>query len=200
MTARVRQCCAGPADLERAWAELGRVPLLYEELVPFDLEVSVIGVRSRTGECRVYPLNHNLHSDGILRLTRAPYDNARLNRMARQHVLAVMQKLRYVGVLTIEFFVRSGRLLANEMAPRVHNSGHWTIEGAVTSQFREPPACHSRATPGGNPRRGVQRHDQSDKYDAEEGPAARSPWGAPARLCQSTTTRSQTGASDCGRR
>jgi 5-(carboxyamino)imidazole ribonucleotide synthase len=133
-----------PADLERAWAELGQVPLLYEELVPFDLEVSVIGVRSRTGECQVYPLNHNLHSGGILRLTRAPYDNARLNRLARQHVLAVMQRLRYVGVLTIEFFVRNGRLLANEMAPRVHNSGHWTIEGAVTSQFEN----HLRAILG----------------------------------------------------
>ncbi len=103
--------------------------------MPFDLEVSVIGVRGRSGECQVYPLNHNLHSGGILRLTRAPYGNARLNRLARRHVLAVMEHFRYVGVLTIEFFVRGGTLVANEMAPRVHNSGHWTIEGAVTSQF-----------------------------------------------------------------
>jgi 5-(carboxyamino)imidazole ribonucleotide synthase len=132
------------ADAERAWTQLGQVPLLYEELVPFDLEVSVIGVRSRSGECRVYPLNHNLHSGGILRLTRAPYGNARLNRLARQHVLAVMEHFRYVGVLTIEFFVRGGRLVANEMAPRVHNSGHWTIEGAVTSQFEN----HLRAILG----------------------------------------------------
>jgi 5-(carboxyamino)imidazole ribonucleotide synthase len=133
-----------PEDLERAWTDMGQVPLLYEELVSFDLEVSVIGVRSRTGECRVYPLNHNLHSDGILRLTRAPYGNARLSRLAAQHVLAVMEHFRYVGVLTIEFFVRRGRLLANEMAPRVHNSGHWTIEGAVTSQFEN----HLRAILG----------------------------------------------------
>ena len=122
-------------DVQRAWAQLGQAPLLYEELVPFDLEVSVIGVRGRGGECRVYPLNHNLHSGGILRLTRAPYGNARLGRLAARHVQAVMEHFRYVGVLTIEFFVRKGRLVANEMAPRVHNSGHWTIEGAVTSQF-----------------------------------------------------------------
>jgi 5-(carboxyamino)imidazole ribonucleotide synthase len=132
------------ADVEQAWAELGQVPLLYEELVPFELEVSVIGVRGRGGECQVYPLNHNLHAGGVLRLTRAPYDNARLNRLARAQVLTVMQHLRYVGVLTIEFFVCRGRLVANEMAPRVHNSGHWTIEGAVTSQFEN----HLRAILG----------------------------------------------------
>jgi 5-(carboxyamino)imidazole ribonucleotide synthase len=131
-------------DAERAWTQMGSVPLLYEELVDFDLEVSVIGVRGRGGECRVYPLNRNLHADGILRLTRAPYDDARLSRLAARHVRAVMQHFRYVGVLTIEFFVRGGALLANEMAPRVHNSGHWTIEGAVTSQFEN----HLRAILG----------------------------------------------------
>jgi 5-(carboxyamino)imidazole ribonucleotide synthase len=133
-----------PADLERAWTDLGQVPLLYEELVPFDLEVSVIGVRGRRGEVQVYPLNHNLHSGGILRLTRAPFGTGRLNRLARRHVQTVMEHFRYVGVLTIEFFVRRGRLIANEMAPRVHNSGHWTIEGAVTSQFEN----HLRAITG----------------------------------------------------
>jgi 5-(carboxyamino)imidazole ribonucleotide synthase len=131
-------------DLDRAWSALGQAPLLYEELVPFDLEVSVIGVRSRSGECRIYPLNHNVHSGGILRLTRAPYGNVRLNRLASRHVLAVMEHFRYVGVLAIEFFVRKGQLIANEMAPRVHNSGHWTIEGAVTSQFEN----HLRAILG----------------------------------------------------
>ncbi|HTY93030.1 MAG TPA: 5-(carboxyamino)imidazole ribonucleotide synthase [Steroidobacteraceae bacterium] len=132
------------ADLEPAWTQMGAVPLLYEELVPFDLEVSVIGVRARGGECRVYPLNQNLHAGGILRLTRAPCGNARLNRLAARQVLAVMEHLGYVGVLAIEFFVRRGRLIANEMAPRVHNSGHWTIEGAVTSQFEN----HLRAILG----------------------------------------------------
>jgi len=133
-----------PADLEQAWAQLGAVPLLYEELVPFDLEVSVIGVRSRRGEVKVYPLNHNVHAAGILRLTRAPYGNPRLNRLAARQVQAVMEHFGYVGVLTVEFFVRGGRLIANEMAPRVHNSGHWTIEGAVTSQFEN----HLRAILG----------------------------------------------------
>ena len=118
--------------------------MLYEELVPFDLEVSVIGVRSRNGECAVYPLNHNLHADGILRLTRAPYGNARLNRLARQHVLTVMEHFRYVGVLDHRIFCARRPLVANEMAPRVHNSGHWTIEGAVTSQFEN----HLRAILG----------------------------------------------------
>jgi 5-(carboxyamino)imidazole ribonucleotide synthase len=132
------------ADLDLAWAELGQVPLLCEELVPFDLEVSVIGVRSRAGESRVYPLNHNRHSGGILRLTRAPYGSAHLGRLASRHVRAVMEHFGYVGVLAIEFFVRGGRLVANEMAPRVHNSGHWTIEGAVTSQFEN----HLRAILG----------------------------------------------------
>ena len=114
-----------PADVDRAWSELGQVPLLYEELVPFDLEVSVIGVRSRSRECQVYPLNHNLHAAGILRLTRAPYGNARLNRLARRQVATVMEHFGYVSILAIEFFVRGGRLIANEMAPRVHNSGRW---------------------------------------------------------------------------
>jgi 5-(carboxyamino)imidazole ribonucleotide synthase len=132
------------ADLERAWMQLGQVPSLYEELVSFDQEVSVIGVRGRDGECRVYPLNHNVHADGILRLTRAPYGSPRLNRLAAQHIRAVMEHFHYVGILTIEFFVRGGRLVANEMAPRVHNSGHWTIEGAVTSQFEN----HLRAILG----------------------------------------------------
>ena len=132
------------ADLDRAWGELGQAPLLYEELVPFDLEVSVIGVRSRSGESRVYPLNHNVHCGGILRVTRAPYGNARLALLASRQVRTVMEHFRYVGVLTIEFFVRKGQLVANEMAPRVHNSGHWTIEGAVTSQFEN----HLRAIVG----------------------------------------------------
>ena len=132
------------ADAQHAWEQLGQMPLLYEELVPFDLEVSVIGVRARNGECRVYPLNRNLHSGGILRLTRAPYGGEALNRLARRQVLRLMERLRYVGVLTIEYFVRRGRLIANEIAPRVHNSGHWSIEGAVTSQFEN----HLRAILG----------------------------------------------------
>jgi 5-(carboxyamino)imidazole ribonucleotide synthase len=131
-------------DLESAWQQLGGVPLLYELFVPFDYEVSAIGVRGRKGEFAMYPLNRNLHRDGILRLTRAPWKSAALERAARRTLKRVMEHFDYVGVLAIEFFVRRGRLLANEMAPRVHNSGHWTIEGAVTSQFEN----HLRAICG----------------------------------------------------
>ncbi len=132
------------ADVDRAWQALGNAPLLYEEMVPFDYEVSAIGVRSLGGEFAMYPLNRNLHRDGILRLTRAPWKSATLEAAARRTLRKVMEHFDYVGVLAIEFFVSRGRLLANEMAPRVHNSGHWTIEGAETSQFEN----HLRAIAG----------------------------------------------------
>jgi 5-(carboxyamino)imidazole ribonucleotide synthase len=124
-----------PEDAERAWEQLGAAPLLYEEMIPFDCEVSIIGARSPRGEIAVYPLNGNVHSQGILRLTRAPYGPPRWQRLAASYLERVLEHFRYTGILTIEFFVRGGKLIANEMAPRVHNSGHWTIEGAVTSQF-----------------------------------------------------------------
>jgi 5-(carboxyamino)imidazole ribonucleotide synthase len=132
------------ADAERAWHELGRVPLLYEEYVPFDCEVSIIGARSLRGEIAVYPLCGNVHGAGMLRLTRAPYGPPRWHRRATGYLERVLAHFRYSGILTIEFFVRRGRLIANEMAPRVHNSGHWTIEGATTSQFEN----HLRAILG----------------------------------------------------
>jgi len=123
------------ADAERAWQELGRFELIYEEWIPFDCEVSIIGARSRRGEIAIYPLNGNVHAQGILRLTRAPYGPPHWHRLAAQYLERVLKHFHYTGILTIEFFVRDGRLIANEMAPRVHNSGHWTIEGAITSQF-----------------------------------------------------------------
>jgi 5-(carboxyamino)imidazole ribonucleotide synthase len=122
-------------DAVQAWEQLGAAPLLYEELIPFECEVSIIGARSPRGEVAVYPLNGNVHSEGILRLTRAPFGPPRWQRLAAGHLERVLTHFRYTGILTIEFFVRGGKLIANEMAPRVHNSGHWTIEGAVTSQF-----------------------------------------------------------------
>jgi 5-(carboxyamino)imidazole ribonucleotide synthase len=134
----------GPGDVRGAWERLGPAPLLYEQLVPFDYEVSAIGVRGRDGQFAMYPLNRNLHDGGILRMTRAPWRAPQLEAVARRAVRRVMQHFEYVGVLAIEFFVRRGKLLANEMAPRVHNSGHWTIEGAVTSQFEN----HLRAVTG----------------------------------------------------
>jgi 5-(carboxyamino)imidazole ribonucleotide synthase len=125
----------GAADLERAWAESGGGGLIYERLQRFSREVSIIGARSAAGKFVFYPLSANTHGGGILRYCVAPYANAPLQRMAQTYLKRVMNALAYVGILTIEFFVVRGRLIANEMAPRVHNSGHWTIEGAVTSQF-----------------------------------------------------------------
>ena len=134
-------------SIEDAWLAFERLrgaPLIYEEFVPFDYEVSIIGARNCHGEIVVYPLNRNLHRDGILRLTRAPWGAPALQRQAAAHLRRVLEHFRYEGVLNIEFFVRGGRLLANETAPRVHNSGHWTIEGAATSQFEN----HLRAILG----------------------------------------------------
>ena len=131
-------------DLERAWDALGASPLLYENLVPFDSEVSIIAARGLDGSMAFYPLNLNVHHEGILRLTRAPYGNAALTRQAQRAARKLLEHFQYVGVLTIEFFVKRGKLIANEMAPRVHNSGHWTIEGAETSQFEN----HVRAIAG----------------------------------------------------
>ena len=133
-----------PADVEPAWVALGGVPLILEAFVKFDREVSIIGARSTRGETACYPLSENRHRDGILRVTRAPHRNARLQRVAERHLRRVLSHFGYAGVLTIEFFAQRGRLIANEMAPRVHNSGHWTTEGAVTSQFEN----HLRAILG----------------------------------------------------
>ena len=131
-------------DVGQAWAALGGVPLILEGFVDFDREVSIIGARSTRGETRCYPLAENEHLGGILRVTRAPHRNARLQRAAERHLRRVLDHFDYAGALTIEYFVQDGRLVANEMAPRVHNSGHWTIEGAVTSQFEN----HLRAILG----------------------------------------------------
>jgi len=132
------------ADAASAWVALGGVPLILEGFVRFDREVSIIGARSTTGEVRVYPIVENTHRAGILRVTRAPHRNVRLQKSADVHLRRLLRHFDYAGILTIEFFVERGRLVANEMAPRVHNSGHWTIEGAATSQFEN----HLRAILG----------------------------------------------------
>ena len=132
------------ADVGPAWEALGSAPLILEGFVRFEREVSIVGARSTRGELRAYPIVTNTHRDGILRVTVAPTREARLQRAAEAHLRRVAEHFEYAGVLTIEFFVHEGRLVANEMAPRVHNSGHWTIEGAVTSQFEN----HLRAILG----------------------------------------------------
>ena len=116
---------------------------LAEELVAFDRELSIVGVRGRDGDTRFWPVGENLHRDGILRVTRAPARDA-AQREAEEICTALLDALDYVGVLAVELFEVDGRLLANELAPRVHNTGHWTIDGAATSQFEN----HLRAILG----------------------------------------------------
>src|SRR5690606_13176607 len=132
------------AQADEARERLGGQPLIYESFVRFTREVSIIGARNTHGEIAVYPLSVNTHLDGILRYTTAPFAHRPLQQQAQRYLRRLLRHFEYVGVLTIEFFVVRGRLLANEIAPRVHNSGHWTIEGAVTSQFEN----HLRAILG----------------------------------------------------
>jgi 5-(carboxyamino)imidazole ribonucleotide synthase len=134
------------ADVPAAWEAVGRVPCIYEAFVPFTSEASVVAVRSAGGDVRAYPLCANEHRGGILHRTVAPAPavDAGTAREAERATCRVLEALGHVGVLAIEFFVTPDGLVANEMAPRVHNSGHWTIEGAVTSQFEN----HVRAVAG----------------------------------------------------
>ncbi len=132
-----------PEDVADAFAELGSVPCILEGFVPFSGEVSLVAVRGREGETRFYPLVHNTHEAGILRLSVASSAHP-LQSLAEDYVRRVLEKLNYVGVLAFEFFEVDGGLKANEIAPRVHNSGHWTIEGAECSQFEN----HLRAVAG----------------------------------------------------
>lgn len=124
-------------DAASIWRALGGAPVIVEKFIQFEREVSIIAVRGRDGMIQFYPVGENVHRGGILRFTRAPAKlfNKSIVDQAQNHARAVLEKLHYVGVLAIEFFEVNGRLLANEMAPRVHNSGHWTIDGAATSQF-----------------------------------------------------------------
>ena len=135
------------ATLDAVWAELGKAgPLVLEARVPFDRELSIIAVRGLDGAIGCYPLVENTHRDGILRVSRAPaprVDHA-LTNQADAIVAKLLEAFDYVGVLAVELFDVAGMLFANEIAPRVHNSGHWTIEGAETSQFEN----HLRAVLG----------------------------------------------------
>lgn len=133
-------------DVDACWSALGGVPLLVERLVPFEREVSIVACRGAGGEFAAYPLTQNTHVRGILRESVAPAPDSagRLTDVAAGHARRIMERLGYVGVLAIEFFVSGGELLANEMAPRVHNSGHWTIDGCACSQFEN----HCRAIAG----------------------------------------------------
>ena len=137
------------ADADAAWAALGaqasKHGLILEAFVPFERELSVLAVRGREGEFRVWPLTGNWHVDGVLSMSLAPApDIGSLQQRAAELARTLAERLDYVGVFALELFVKDGQLLGNEMAPRVHNSGHWTIEGAHTSQFEN----HVRAVLG----------------------------------------------------
>ena len=134
------------ADVDDAWTTLGGVPLILEGFVPFDRELSIIAVRGGTGEIRCWAVVENTHVDGILRITRAPAPRgaAELQTAAEACIVPLLESLDYVGVACVELFQVGDDLLVNEWAPRVHNSGHWTIEGAATSQFEN----HVRAVLG----------------------------------------------------
>lgn len=135
-----------PEDAEAAWESIGHTRLMVEKFVEFSREVSIIAVRAEDGQLAFYPISENVHHDGILRYSIAPAPKLEnhIQEDAEQHIKALLNELKYVGVLTLELFETANGLVANEMAPRVHNSGHWTIEGAMTSQFEN----HIRAVSG----------------------------------------------------
>ena len=132
-------------ELASAWDALDNAPCIYEAFVPFDREVSVVATRALDGSIAVYPVVENVHAQGILVRSIAP---ARLSdvlaRAAEEHARRVIEALDHVGTLALELFVADGTLIANEIAPRVHNSGHWTMSGTRTSQFEN----HMRAVAG----------------------------------------------------
>lgn len=131
-------------DLERSWQQLGGDDLILEAFVPFDAECSLVAVRGIGGETAYWPLTRNVHADGILAISHAGACDISLQSKAQDIMCSLLDHFDYVGVMTIEFFILNGELLVNEIAPRVHNSGHWTIEGAQTSQFEN----HMRAITG----------------------------------------------------
>jgi 5-(carboxyamino)imidazole ribonucleotide synthase len=143
---RGQMVCRSEEQLHAAWQHFGGVPLLCEQWIPFDREVSIVAVRSGGGEIRCYPAGENVHHEGILLSTEvpAPHMSAPLQATAATCVRRIMEALDYIGVLALELFQHGDSLLANEIAPRVHNTGHWTIEGAECSQFEN----HLRAIIG----------------------------------------------------
>jgi len=134
------------ADIDDAWSAFGGVPLIYESFVAFRRELSIVAVRASDGTTACWPVVENAHRDGILHVTRAPAPGwtPELQAAAERVGSTVLSALDFVGVGCVELFETADALVANELAPRVHNSGHWTIEGAQTSQFEN----HLRAILG----------------------------------------------------
>lgn len=118
-----------------AWEQIGKQELILEQLVNFDCELSIIAARDLYNNIKFYPLTKNTHKNGMLRLSEAPYNNAELQTKAEIIAEKIINSFDYIGVIAIELFKVNDKLIVNEIAPRVHNSGHWTIEGAKTCQF-----------------------------------------------------------------
>jgi 5-(carboxyamino)imidazole ribonucleotide synthase len=131
-------------DMERAWQQLGDFELICEGFVSFQSECSIIAARGRDGQTVFWPLTHNLHRGGVLAISMVPAFEAQLQKRAETMIQSLLDHLDYTGVMALELFLVGGELLANEFAPRVHNSGHWSIDGARTSQFEN----HLRAICG----------------------------------------------------
>lgn len=126
------------AEVEAAFARFGGVPCILEKLVPLDLELSVVLARGLDGKVAPFPAGENVHRNGILHTTTVPARvSPALTGQARDVASAIAEKLGYVGVLGVEMFVSEGRILVNELAPRPHNSGHWTQDAAMTDQFEQ---------------------------------------------------------------
>jgi 5-(carboxyamino)imidazole ribonucleotide synthase len=131
------------SDMDAAWEAMGSMPLILEGFARFHRELSIIAARGRDGEIRFYPLSETHHRDGILHTARNLRDDSR-QEQAESYSRRLMENLGYVGVMALELFDTDDGLMANEIAPRVHNSGHWSIEGSITSQFEN----HLRAIAG----------------------------------------------------
>ena len=137
------------SDLDAAWREIGGQPAILEAFIPFDREVSIVAARARNGAVECFDLTENEHRDHILKVSRVPANVPEdVAAEARRIGGAIADAFQYVGVLAVEMFVvrtdRDTQLLVNEIAPRVHNSGHWTMDGASVSQFEQ----HVRAVAG----------------------------------------------------
>lgn len=144
----------GPGELAAAYAQLGSVPCVLEKRLDLDFEISLVVARAFDGATVTYPVTHNIHRDGILAVSFAPAATPEpaLERAATDVAVHLAERLDYCGVLCVEFFVlRDGALLVNEIAPRPHNSGHFTIDACVTSQFSQQARVLARL-PLGSPR------------------------------------------------
>lgn len=133
-------------DIDLAWSELAGNELIAESFVNFSRELSIIAVRSINGETKIYPIAENEHNNGILRVSRIPAKglNSKKQKQAEEFISTMLTHLEHVGVLTLELFDCEDGLVVNEMAPRVHNSGHWSMEGSHCGQFEN----HVRAICG----------------------------------------------------